>query len=396
MQRLPIDDVKPGMILAKPIFYKQGNLMLNAGVKLDYKFITKLKSFGFDSLIIYDQDTEDIIINDYISEKAMQKITLNVRQIYEGIKTEIANNLISKVISAESDTELRHTLESKAIKSAVSRLDLQTRFLEYVEELIDSITSETDLSMCVGTLRTLDNYFFTHSVEVAIHSAIIAKKCNFTRDEIKQIVIGSLIHDIGYQFIPENILFKTNHDKREKRILQMHTVYGYHLTKEWPMVGLLPAHMAYQHHERLDKSGFPRGIGGTDEISKMNHELTIHRFAKVIAVPNFYDGHVSKAPFRKKSDRQKVVSAIRKLRGVAFCSKIVDIFLSYLPVFPAGTVVLVSSGKYEGYKAVVVDTNKDDFDRPKIRITRDKDGKRLSKKIEIELAKTDIQIKALV
>jgi HD-GYP domain-containing protein (c-di-GMP phosphodiesterase class II) len=254
--------------------------------------------------------------------------------------------------------------------------------------------------MCVGTLKTESSYLYDHSIEVAIHSALLARRLGFHPSEIREIVLGALLHDIGYLFIPEDLTKKRGKlSEAEIKILQRHTFYGYWLLKEREEISLLSAHVAYQHHERQDGTGFPRGLRGNNRIVSKEEALKyslgmIHRYANVVAVPNYYDSLVSSLPYKKALGPDEAIRMVREASGEMLNAQVANVFLSYMPVYPLGTNIIVINGRYAGYKGFVVKVKPSELDKPLIRLTFE-GTRKLKNPIDIDLTKEDLVIRAI-
>jgi HD-GYP domain-containing protein (c-di-GMP phosphodiesterase class II) len=149
---------------------------------------------------------------------------------------------------------------------------------------------------------------------------------NFDSVEVAQIAAGGILHDIGKRHIPLTILNKTSKlTDAEWEVIQQHPVTGY---RELAMRDDLTEGqlmMVYQHHERLDGSGYPAGITG-DEI---------HPWAKICAVADVFDAMTCQRSYRRAIPIAEVFSYLRRMAGIKFDEDIVDCWLSQTA--PSGT-----------------------------------------------------------
>src|SRR5690606_27436880 len=119
-----------------------------------------------------------------------------------------------------------------------------------------------------------DHYTFQHSLNVTIYSLAVGMKLGYNEAQLEELGIGAILHDIGKLAIPLEILNKqAKLTAEEYQPVQVHTTNGFLLLRKIQELPLLAAHCAYQHHERLDGSGYPRGLKG-DEI---------HPYSKLLA-----------------------------------------------------------------------------------------------------------------
>ena len=130
-----------------------------------------------------------------------------------------------------------------------------------------------------------DTYIFTHSLNVALYSLAVGMELKLPRNQLEDIGLGALMHDIGKVSMPKEILLKPGKlTDEEFTIIKIHsTEEGFDLLRNTHTVPLLVAHCAFQHHESLDGSGYPRGI----------KEKDIHHYAKIIAVADVFDAVTS-------------------------------------------------------------------------------------------------------
>lgn len=120
------------------------------------------------------------------------------------------------------------------------------------DDLMDAIENNNAVAIDINALKTSDEYTFKHSVDVATIAMILAKQQSLSKQEIYEIGISGLLHDIGKTQIPLEILNKPGRlDEEEFAVMKQHPVFGYHMIKrrgefsEPVCLGVL------QHHEKL-------------------------------------------------------------------------------------------------------------------------------------------------
>ena len=155
-----------------------------------------------------------------------------------------------------------------------------------------------------------DYYTFTHACNVSTYCALIAVRTgNCDAVEVAEIAAGGILHDIGKRHIPVQILNKSRGlTDQEWVLMRQHPVTGY---KELASRGDLSEGqlmMVYQHHERLDGSGYPDGIRG----DKM------HPWGKICAVADVFDALSSRRPYRGAVPLATVTSYLRRFANVQF------------------------------------------------------------------------------
>jgi PAS domain S-box-containing protein/putative nucleotidyltransferase with HDIG domain len=181
-----------------------------------------------------------------------------------------------------------------------------------LEKLQFAMSSTIDAISLIAESR--DPYTAGHQRRVAQLSVAIAGKRGFTEERIELIRMGSLIHDIGKLYIPSEILTKPGRlNSIEFNMMKSHPVVGYKILKK---VDFIPAivDMVYQHHERMDGSGYPLGISGESIIPE----------SRIIAVADTVEAMASHRPYREALGVVAALEEIKERRGTAFDAKVVD------------------------------------------------------------------------
>lgn len=163
-----------------------------------------------------------------------------------------------------------------------------------------------------------DPYTAGHMKRVANLSSAIAVEMGLSETCVKGIYMGAMIHDIGKISIPAEILTKpTRLTDLEYRMIKEHTSSGNEVLGEiafpWPI-----AEIAHQHHERIDGSGYPRGLKGDEIILE----------AKIVAVADVVEAMASDRPYREGLGMDIALEEITKNRGTQFDEDVVDVCLA--------------------------------------------------------------------
>ena len=156
-----------------------------------------------------------------------------------------------------------------------------------------------------------------HSQRVTELTVRIAHAMGMSEAEQLQVRRGALLHDIGKMGVPDRILLKPGPlDEDEWEIMRRHPVFAYELLS--PIEYLHPAlDIPYCHHEKMDGTGYPRGLKGEQ----------IPLSARIFAVVDIFDALGSDRPYRPAWQREKVLAHLLSLAGSHLDTKIIDIFL---------------------------------------------------------------------
>jgi len=187
---------------------------------------------------------------------------------------------------------------------------------KHYEESVQRLTRgmESTVEALAGTLELRDAYTAGHQRRVAGLSAAIARDLALSEDEVHAIHLAASVHDLGKIQVPAEILAKPSPlTNLEFEMIKTHSQAGYDLLKHidfsWPIADLV-----YQHHERLDGSGYPRGL----------HAEKILPGAKIIAVADTVEAMYSHRPYRPGFGLDAALAEISKNRDTLYDSLVVD------------------------------------------------------------------------
>jgi putative nucleotidyltransferase with HDIG domain/PAS domain S-box-containing protein len=189
--------------------------------------------------------------------------------------------------------------------------------LRHSSEKIEKAMEGTIQSMA-RTTETRDPYTAGHQNRVARLACAIAAEMGLPAQRIEGIRVSGTLHDIGKIYVPAEILSKPGKLRpNEINLLKDHAEVGYELLRNiefpWPV-----AEIVYQHHERLDGSGYPRGLKGEE----------IQLEARIMCVADVVEAMASHRPYRPAFSIEKALLEIIQKKGVTYDSQVVDACMS--------------------------------------------------------------------
>ncbi|HEY9053742.1 MAG TPA: HD-GYP domain-containing protein, partial [Rectinemataceae bacterium] len=228
--------------------------------------------------------------------------TTGTTQIIEEVFVE---NMIGKPLW------LRLVVESMGEDIAIMAVDIteHKKNAERLRRMLDG-TVNTILQI----LDTRDPYTAGHERRVAEIAMGIAAKMGLPPDQIDGLRTACLLHDVGKVIVPSEILSMPRKlSSVEFKLIQVHPESGYDILKDiefpWPV-----ARATLEHHERLDGSGYPRGLKG--------HELCLE--SKILAVADVVEAMSSHRPYRPSLGIDAALKEISSNRGILYDSEVVD------------------------------------------------------------------------
>lgn len=193
------------------------------------------------------------------------------------------------------------------------QLDVQIHEKEQTQERLAGALRSTIEAMA-KTMEWRDPYTAGHQKRVAQISMELAKRLNIESDAVQALYMAAMVHDIGKVAVPSEILTKPTHlTELEMKMVQEHAETGFQILKDipfpWPI-----AEMVHQHHERLDGSGYPKGLIG-DQISQG---------ARILAVADTIEAMATHRPYRPARGLDAALEEIQAEAGSKLDAKVVD------------------------------------------------------------------------
>jgi len=184
-------------------------------------------------------------------------------------------------------------------------------------------------------IRSMDNYVYSHSVNVAVISLVLGTALKLPKRQLQYLCIGALLHDVGKSFISKEILMKeTELTLEETSILQQHSSLGYKYLSDSYNLSANSKIIALQHHERPDGLGCPNKL--------INDE--INTLSKIVSIANAYDALSTGRPNKKAMFPSDVLEYLMSNAGTMFDYDLVNTFCKIVIPFSKGTLVDLSNG----------------------------------------------------
>ncbi|MEN6489844.1 MAG: HD-GYP domain-containing protein, partial [Smithella sp.] len=167
-------------------------------------------------------------------------------------------------------------------------------------------------------VETRDPYTAGHQHQVTQLATAIAEQMELPAETREAIRVSALLHDLGKIYIPAEILSKPGHISNiEREFIRTHPQVGYEILKSiefpWPI-----AEIVLQHHERMDGSGYPRGL--------RNGDLLIE--ARIVGLADVVESMGSHRPYRPTLGIERALEEISKNRGILYDPNVVDACLA--------------------------------------------------------------------
>lgn len=342
VQTIKVDQLVPGMILAQDVLIpRTGVTLLPMKTVLTMEMIRRIRSFNIEEIYIKVPEKTD-------KEK---------------------NEEILAPVMAET-----HEKSVAAVERFITNFRKDSFTQEAIDglvgDLLEQVEMDADLLLNLTHMKSYDNYLFSHAVNVSIISILIGEQLGYAKEELNQLGVAALLHDIGMLKIAVETWRKTGTlTPSEYQEVRKHPEYGAEFLAGMPEE--IRA-VAAQHHERYDGSGYPRGLKG----SQINYK------ARIVALADVYEACISDRPYRERLTPQEAIKLI-VANQEGFDPQILKVFLLTMAVYPIGTFVRLNTGEI----GKVIRVSKNQPFRPILSLYYDRQGQLLGQPIRLDLSK---------
>jgi putative nucleotidyltransferase with HDIG domain len=283
----------------------------------------------------------------------------------DGIASDIAairQMYSSAVASAEA---LVQSTETEGMPDAPAAL-------QTVEGLAEAVTQNRTALMALTAMRSYDNYTFTHMVNVSILAMAQARALGIDGRLLREFGLSALMHDIGKVRTPKEILNKPDKlTDQEFVIMRRHVVDGAEILRRTPEMPILAPVVAFEHHLRLDGSGYPFTVT----------RPSMNLGSMLCAIADVYDAMRSQRTYQQAHPTDRILAVLKRNEGSQLDQNLVRRFVQLLGIYPPGTLVRLSTDEI----AVVLRIHAPDPHRPRVRVLFGPDGGRIELPFERNL-----------
>ena len=245
-----------------------------------------------------------------------------------------------------------------------------------IDGLAQAVAQNRTALLALTTLKNYDNYTFTHMVNVSVLTMGQARGLGIDGPLLREFGLAALMHDIGKVRTPIDILNKPDKlTEAEFAIMKRHVIDGAEILRQLPEVPTLAPVIAFEHHLRLDGSGYPDGV--------VRNSLNVGTM--LCSIADVYDAMRSQRGYQQAFPTDRILEVLKRSDGKQFDQHLVRRFVQLIGIYPVGTIVRLDTGEVGVVRRVYAP----DPYRPHVRVMVGREGTRLELPYDINLWETN-------
>jgi len=380
--KLDISELKPGMCLAQTIFTGSHAILLESGQIVTAEHIKRLRNYAIRTVIVEDEATSssDRLTPFHAVEQdddPIARLRYIIREMPKKAGLEIPKAKLEEERHLHHRFETSHRELEETTWAAFQGLLYYDRlnmpyFRRTVEGLLAELEMNSNIRQAQTDLESDEDYLYMHSINVALYALTIGSAMKLAREELIELGISAMLHDIGMLKITRQIREKKKSlEKSEYEAIKNHSRYSREILEKFPQVSPRILNAITHHHERVDGSGYPSGLTRDD----------INLFSKIIAICDTFDSLSSSRPHRSALKKREALKECLKMCEQCFDENIVEKLLHNVPLYPVNTLIRLNNGEV----GIVSHSTYNPF-RPQVDIIQDAEGEPLQRKRRVNLS----------
>ncbi|MBT8150634.1 MAG: HD-GYP domain-containing protein [Gammaproteobacteria bacterium] len=345
--RIPVDELKLGMFVKElDCPWIDSPFLVHGFVVREQKQLDQLRALCKH---VYIDITRD-------SLSALQKRASKPAQTTEyQTSTSFINNLAdsqkihrkAKAVVANMFEDFRNgkLFEPAAMRTAVSNC-------------VDNIIANPDSMLWLTMIKNKDEYTAEHSLNVALLSITLGRAEGLSVEQLNELGLCAMLHDVGKVKIPHEILNKEGSlEAAQFDVMKMHTVHGKKLLLSQKNLPSAAADIALSHHEKVDGTGYPRGLTAEE----------IPYLVKIVAIADAYDAMTSGRVYSVAKPAAEALKLLLRSKNQHHDERLLNRFIDCIGVYPIGSIAELNSGEI----GIVLPSESEDNLQPVVLVVRD-------------------------
>lgn len=251
----------------------------------------------------------------YTDRKSFDEEIVNAREVFEDFEYSVDKLFVSMRGNGSMDY--------KTVKASV-------------DGIVTSIINNPDACLLLQKMRRKGDYLFDHATGTSIWAAAFGRQLGLPKAEISDVCLAALMCDVGMISVPDDIINKESKlSEEEFELVKGHVVQSLNHMRTQSFVTKPVLIAVKHHHERIDGSGYPEGLAGSD----------IPLTSRIVAIADTYDAMSNHRAYSCARSPAEAVRELYSLRNIKFQEELIEEFIQAVGIYPVGTLVELSSGE---------------------------------------------------
>lgn len=311
-----VEELQLGKVIAEDVFANTQYPIIHKDTKIKPEHLRVFELFNLKMILVY-------------KDESLEELSENC------LENEVTSVSIPKYIAFETyyNDAVNQLKKEFSNWGAGGKIDI-TKVRGMIIPLIEKVLEDRSYIFDLNAYSNPKDYLYHHCIATGVIASVMAKKLGFERGITIQMAIAGMLADSGMARISNRIREKkVQLTKEEFEEVKNHPYYSFMLVKNLPALKEVMKEAIYQHHERLDGSGYPKG----DRIG------SISNFAQIIAVADVFHAMTSERLYRTKQSPFKVMEMIKEEEFGKFDIKVVQALVDIVVDLPIGTKIELSN-----------------------------------------------------
>lgn len=359
---LDIEELRVGMYVQDIILKNSQHKVKNKGKVNSERTIAMLKKQGVAQVVVELTDEqvaerENAKNNPPVEEVSIADEFERSCQIYDDASEKVKELLINSAMDKPLSPEAMNVL---------------------ADEITQSVMRNENAITILTRIRTKQHYQWQHAINCGVLVCGFGLYIGLKEQTVKEMTLGALLHDIGNAKVPRDLLEKNEKlTSNEMDLIKKHVFWGIEMAKREGFSSPVIIDMLVNHHERMDGSGYPRGL----DKSKLS------KLSRMTAIVDVYDAMTGDRSYKKGELPGTVLRHLLQNQA-QFDQELVQQFIKFIGVYPVGSLVTLSNEKL----AIVTEGNRVEPLNPVVKaIFSLKLGQKITP-ADIDLSTSDLKI----
>ncbi len=334
--KLPVNKLVPGLYVDLELSWREHPFLFSRfRIKSDEE-IEVIKGLDLQQVTVFLERSKAKIAEPNPEETVNLLINVSQESLWEDKKNRIEQATKYRYRRQKISHQYQETI--KKVKNLTQDLkSTPANAIRDTHEVVESIAAAFDRKgeVLVNLVNLSDSGFseYNHSLNVTVLALNIGSALGINEQQLRQLGVGAVLHDIGKILVPTTITMKKEKlTASELKVLQTHPTLGAKLANQINQLSGESVDIIEQHHEMLDGSGFPKGAKSTQ----------ISTLSQIVAIANIYDNLCNPADPKTALTPKAAMAILYAKYKNKLDGKLVQSFIQTMGVYPPGTVVQLS------------------------------------------------------